>query len=216
MLSTFHIVIRIDVLSACVLCSSITIWVHVVWLVLIIIVLHVLLLIIVIILVHVLVVLATITVHIVHILLSVWIGGLVLGVWILSSLLRIWILCHILALLSTVEVGSTHSWHNRLLIGKLSLELLFLFRVLNGEAFCHICQILMVHRLINSDAHLLNQDAIGWHAITLLNVDDVADDEIFDANRFSGSISSTINSDLFPINLILETKELPIFTVVAQ
>lgn len=74
----------------------------------------------------------------------------------------------------------------------------------------------MVHRLINSDAHFLNKDTIGWHAITLLNVDDVTDDEVFDANRFSGSISSTINSDLFPINLILETKELPIFTVVTQ
>lgn len=74
----------------------------------------------------------------------------------------------------------------------------------------------MVHRLINSDAHFLNKDTIGWHAITLLNVDDVTDDEVFDANRFSGSISSTINSELFPINLILETKELPIFTVVTQ
>lgn len=74
----------------------------------------------------------------------------------------------------------------------------------------------MVHGLVNHNVHLVNEDAVSWHAITLLNVNDVTDDEIFELDGVCGAVGSSINNDLLLVHLVLQTKELFVLAVVAD
>ena len=50
---------------------------------------------------------------------------------------------------------------------------------IRGEALSNIGLVLVVHCLINDDVHLIDKDTVSWHTITLLNVNDVTNDKIF-------------------------------------
>ena len=74
----------------------------------------------------------------------------------------------------------------------------------------------MVLRLVHSDRHLFNQNAIGGNTITLLNMDNIADNKILHPDRLCSTISASVHSNFFLVDFILESEELFIFAVVAE
>ena len=75
--------------------------------------------------------------------------------------------------------------------------------------------LLIVHTLINRDVHLFNQNAIGWYAISLVDVYDVAHNQVPHRNTLYSSESATVHSDILVVDLILKLQELVLLDPVA-
>ena len=64
--------------------------------------------------------------------------------------------------------------------------------------------------------HLLDQDAVGGHAIACVEKDDVANDEIFAVDGLGGAVLATEDRDFLILDLILEAQELLLFTPITE
>jgi len=69
----------------------------------------------------------------------------------------------------------------------------------------------IVHALINHKVHLFEQKAVCGDTISLLQVDDIANNYIFDKNGHASSIGASLNSNHLIVNLVFELKELLFF-----
>lgn len=58
----------------------------------------------------------------------------------------------------------------------------------------------MVHR----DVHFFDKDAVGWHAVALVDVDDVAYNEVANRDALDRAKGTTVNGDVLIVDLVLE------------
>jgi len=74
----------------------------------------------------------------------------------------------------------------------------------------------IVHALVNFNVHFLNENAISWNSISLLNINQVADNKFSDGDGMTGSMSSSINNYGLVINFILKLQELKLLDVITD
>jgi hypothetical protein len=70
--------------------------------------------------------------------------------------------------------------------------------------------------LVDVHIHFLDEKAVGGDAVTLVEKDDVANDEIFAIDSLGGAILTAQNSDFLVHDLGLEAQELLFFAPVAE
>lgn len=109
-------------------------------------------------------------------------------------------------------------WHHAGCFEKafLHLKILFLLSEGNGQTLFDFGAVLMVHGLVDGDVHFLDQNGVSWDAITLLHVDDVANNKVLDPDRLCRSVRTSVHSNLLLVDFILEQEELSVFTMVAD
>lgn len=83
--------------------------------------------------------------------------------------------------------------------------------VLEGFLFGNLTISGIVHALINHQVHLFEQKAVRWDTISLLELDDVTNNYIFNKNADASSIGASLNGNLLVVNLVFELKELLFF-----
>ena len=88
--------------------------------------------------------------------------------------------------------------------------------VLQGFLFGDLGVPRAVHALVNNQVHFFEQKAVCWDAISLLQIDDIANNYIFDLNGHASSVGASLDGDLLVVNLVLELKELLLFFPVAS
>lgn len=92
---------------------------------------------------------------------------------------------------------------------------MFLWSKCNGQTLRHFGAVLMVHGLVDGDVHFLDQNGVSWDTITLLHVDDVANNKVLDPDGLGGSVGAPVHSDLLLVDFILELEELFVLLMVA-
>lgn len=69
--------------------------------------------------------------------------------------------------------------------------------------------------MVQSDVHFLQEDAVSWYAVTLLNVNDVANDEVSHSDRLASTEGTSVDSDGLVVDLILELEVLSLLDPIA-
>jgi len=75
---------------------------------------------------------------------------------------------------------------------------------------------LVVHALVNCDVHFVNEDAISWHTISLVNIHNISNNEFPNRNTLNGSKCSPAYCNLLVIDLVFETQELSLLDPIAE
>jgi hypothetical protein len=83
--------------------------------------------------------------------------------------------------------------------------------VLEGFLFGNLAVPGVVHALVNDQVHLFEQKAVCWDTISLLEVDDIANNYIFNKNGDASSIGASLDGNLLVVDLVLQLKELLFF-----
>ena len=87
---------------------------------------------------------------------------------------------------------------------------------MNRETLADDTLIFVVHGLVHRNIHLFNQDAVSRYSVTLLNMDDVANNKVIQFDRLSLSKRTSVHSNFLFIDFILEAQELLVLTVVTN
>jgi len=143
-----------------------------------------------------------------------------LGIRIFGSVLGIGILSHFVVLsifwFNVFDIFDRHSFGQLFLKGNLVLERLLLLSEVDRETLADDALVFVVHGLVHGNVHLFDQDAVGWDAVSLLNMDDVANNQMAQFDGLSGSEGTSIHRDFLFVDLILEAQELLVLAVVAN
>lgn len=74
----------------------------------------------------------------------------------------------------------------------------------------------MVHALVDGDVHLLKENTVSGDQVALLDVDDIADDQMSDRNGGASSVASSIHDNSLIIDFVPQFEELSLFDVIAR
>jgi len=74
----------------------------------------------------------------------------------------------------------------------------------------------VIETLIDCNVHFLNQDAISWNSVSLMNINNITNNQFLDWNRSCCTVSSFVYSNLLSIDLLSEFKELLFFNPVTN
>ena len=75
---------------------------------------------------------------------------------------------------------------------------------------------LVIHALVNGDVHLVDQDAISRHAITLVNINNISNNEFPNRNTLNCSKCSSANGNVLVVDFVFETQELFLLNPVTE
>lgn len=83
--------------------------------------------------------------------------------------------------------------------------------VLQGLLFGDLAVSGIVHALVNHHVHLFEQKAVCWDTISLLQVDDIANNKISNLNGHASSIGASLDGNHLVVDFVFELKELLLF-----
>lgn len=82
--------------------------------------------------------------------------------------------------------------------------------------FINFCLIWEVHALVNNKSYLINDYAVSWDSVALIEVYNIANNQISNQDSSRSSIGSPVDSNLLVIDLVFESEELLLFDIVAN
>jgi hypothetical protein len=93
------------------------------------------------------------------------------------------------------------------------------FDVNIGALFCNHLRTFIIgveELLINLHVHLFNEHAVSRHTVTLIEDDDVTDNEVFDVDSLRGTVLATEDDTLLIHDFGAESEELLLFTPITE